>query len=41
MFLDILKGAGFALVIIFIVALWVVPNPIGKVAEFWRFWRGE
>jgi hypothetical protein len=39
-FLDILKGAGFALAIIFAVALWLVPNPIGKIVELWRFFRG-
>src|ERR1700674_5440039 len=29
-FLDMLKGAGFALAIIFAVALWLVPKPIGQ-----------
>jgi hypothetical protein len=35
-----LKGA-FALAIIFAVALWLVPNPIGKIVELWRFFRGD
>ena len=41
MFLDILKDAGFALAIIFAVALWLVPNPTGKIVELWRFFRGD
>ena len=41
MFLDILKGAGFALAVIFALVLWLVPNPIGKIIEIWRFFRGE
>src|ERR1700735_91616 len=40
-FLDILKGAGFALAVIFAAALWLVPNPIGKMVELWRFFRGD
>jgi len=41
MFFGMLKGAGLAIAIVLAVALWVVPNPIGKVVQFWRFWRGE
>jgi hypothetical protein len=41
MLLDIFKGIGMGVVVASLVALWVVPNPIGKILEFWRFWRGE
>jgi hypothetical protein len=40
-FLDILKNTGFALAIIFAVALWLVPNPIGKIVEPGRSSRGD
>jgi len=42
LFLDIPKGSGFALAIIFAVALWLVPNPIAKIVELWRiFFCGD
>jgi len=41
MFIEALKGAGYALGIIILVALWLVPNPIGKIVEIWRFFRGD
>jgi hypothetical protein len=40
-FAEILKGFGFVLMIGVLVALWVVPDPIGKIVEIWRFFRGE
>jgi hypothetical protein len=39
-FLDILKGAGFGLAIIFAAAWCLVPDPIGKIVELWHFFRG-
>jgi len=41
MLLEIFKGIGMGVVIVFLLALWVVPNPVGKILDFWRFWRGE
>lgn len=41
MLLEFMKGLGFAFLIALLVALWVVPDPIGKIVTFWRFWRGE
>jgi len=38
--MDPLKAVGGVLGIAIPVALWVIPNPIGKIAEIWRFFRG-
>jgi hypothetical protein len=40
-FLDILKGAGFAPAIIFTVASSLVPNPTGKMVQLWRIFGGD
>ncbi len=41
MVIDTLKVIGYVLGVAILVALWVVPNPIGKIVEIWRFFRGE
>jgi hypothetical protein len=41
MFVDALKGIGYALGVIILLALWLVPDPIGKIVTLWRFFRGE
>jgi hypothetical protein len=41
MLMEMLKGFGCALVVIALVGLWLVPNPIGKIVEIWRFFRGD
>jgi len=40
-FVDMLKAVGGVLGIVILVALWVIPNPIGRIAEIWRFFRGD
>jgi hypothetical protein len=32
---------GYALFVIGLVAFWPIPDPIGKIAEIWRFFRGD
>jgi len=39
--MEMLKGVGFALGVVVLVALWVVPDPVGKIVEIWRFFRGD
>jgi hypothetical protein len=41
MLMEIVKGFGYALVVIAFVGLWLVPDPIGKIVEIWRFFRGD
>ena len=41
MLLEFIKGLGWALAIMAMVALWVVPDPLGKIVEIWRFFRGD
>jgi hypothetical protein len=36
-----LKGFLFAIGILIVVALWVVPDPIGTIITLWRFFRGD
>jgi hypothetical protein len=36
-----LKGAAYTVGIILLMALWLVPNPVGKIVEVWRFFRGD
>jgi hypothetical protein len=36
-----LKVIGWALLALVAIALWAVPNPVGKVVEFWNFFRGK
>jgi hypothetical protein len=40
-FIETLKGFGYALGVVILVALWLVPDPIGKIVEIWRFFRGD
>jgi hypothetical protein len=35
------KGFGYAIGAGFLVALWVVPDPVGKIVLVWRFFRGD
>jgi hypothetical protein len=39
--MEILKGVGYAPGVIVLLALWLVPDPIGKIVEIWRFFRGD
>jgi hypothetical protein len=36
-----LKGFLYAIGIVALIALWVVPDPIGKIITLWKFFRGE
>jgi hypothetical protein len=36
-----LKGFLYAGGIVILVALWVVPDPVGKIITLWRFFRGD
>jgi len=36
---DFIKLIGLIIAILALVALWVIPDPIGKIVEFWKFWR--
>jgi hypothetical protein len=35
-----LKLIGLVLGAIILYAVWAVPDPMGKIAEIWRFFRG-
>jgi hypothetical protein len=39
--MEVLKGVGYALGVMILVVLMVVPNPVGKIVEIWRFFRGD
>jgi hypothetical protein len=41
MFIELLKAVAWTLGIIIALMLWLVPDPIGKIIEIWRFFRGE
>ena len=41
MLLEAIKGVGIAVGMVIGVALWVVPDPLGKALKLWRFWRGN
>jgi len=41
MFIDMLKILGWVLGVAILVALWVIPNPVGKIVEIWHFFRGD
>ena len=41
MFIDMLKILGWVLGVAILVALWVIPNPVGKIVEIWQFFRGD
>jgi hypothetical protein len=39
--MEMLKDVGYALGVVVLLALWLVPDPIRKVVEIWRFFRGD
>jgi hypothetical protein len=38
MLIEVLK---YTLIPFVLVALWLIPDPIGKIVEVWRFFRGD
>jgi hypothetical protein len=38
---EALKGLLYGIGIMIVIALWIVPDPIGKIITLWRFFRGD
>jgi len=36
-----IKGLLYGIGIVILIALWVFPDPIGKIITLWRFFRGD
>jgi hypothetical protein len=41
MVIGILKDVGKVILVILLIAGMVIPDPIGKIVEIWRFFRGD
>jgi hypothetical protein len=40
-FMEALKGIVYAIGVIAFFAMWLVPDPLGKIVMLWRFFRGD